>query len=174
MFGRRLKQAVEALQAENAQLKERLAALERPSEGIPGVSAGQKDWFVTVGGEKVEVRALDGAAFFEAFEGLPEFVFAYATTKTLKGQLGKEDLELILERAKRWIKACAIEAEGVKLERLTLPEAEHAIAHIAELNGITDQLRKFFLERTEAVARARPAGQALRRAPQQPARPEPN
>ncbi len=53
----------------------------------------------------------------------------------------------MVETAKRWISACAIPGQDFNLDRLTLPEAVAAISSIAEANGITEGLRRFFRER---------------------------
>lgn len=163
--------------------EERIAALERELEELrgkhdqlPGVSEERKDWFVLVGGERVEIQALPPIEWVRSLEELPEFLFAFATEKLAKPKAGPspETVQQIVDVARRWITASAVSLEGVELERLTLPEAEHAVAHIATLNGVTGALRKWFRERLEGVAHPAPGGQELRTAPVEPAGGRPN
>lgn len=153
---------LEKLEQENEALMARLDKLERHYNEVPGITEGRKDWFVLVGGEKVELRALTGEAWIKSLEELPSFLWSFAIEKEQGKDLEGKDYERIVTLAKDWIKACAIEPEEVNLDRLTMPEAEHAVTHIAELNGVTAILRCWFQERLEGVAATPSDGQKLR------------
>lgn len=130
-------------------LNQRIKSLERAQDAVPGVNEGKKDWSVIVDGQRVALTPMTGADWLEAINELPEFVFAYAQGQAKGQPLIGSDLQAVLELAKRWITACA---EGeVNLDRLSIPEAEHAVTRIAELNGVTENLRAFFRERLKAV-----------------------
>jgi hypothetical protein len=162
------------LEQENAALKEQVAGLENRHDQVPGVASHRKDWYVLVGGERVDLKAIPPAEWLRTLEELPQFLFAFALQKTEGKALDGETLEQITDLAKRWIAACAVEPDELQLDRLTLPEAEHAVAHIAELNGVTAHLRAWFRKRLAGVAAAAPGSEELRDAPERPAGDLPN
>src|SRR5690606_29721927 len=118
---------------------------------LPGVVEERKDWFVLVGGERVEIQALPPIEWVRSLEELPGFLFAFATEKLAKpGERPSDEVvQQIVDVAKRWILATAVDPENLHLGRLTPMEAEHAVAHIATLNGVTGALRAWFRERLE-------------------------
>jgi hypothetical protein len=157
-----------ALRQELARLTSAYEALEAKYQKVPGVVVGEKDWHVLVDGQRVAIRPLSGEAWLSTMTELPQFIYLFAQER-VKGQgLQGKDFEKVLDLAKKWIGACAV--GEVNLDKLTLPEAEHAVTHIAELNGITQQLREFFRQRLETMARAPQNSKSVRGAPQQPAR----
>lgn len=131
---------------ENQILKERLAELENRADAIPGVRPDDKQWSVIVGGELIELKAIPPHEWLHSLEELPAFLYVFLAEKTAKPNEApsSERLDDLVALAKRWIQACAV--GEVNLDRLTLPEAEHAVAHIAMLNGVSDALRRWFLE----------------------------
>lgn len=163
-----------ALEAENAELKGQVKALDAKHDQVPGVMPHRKDWHVLVGGQRVDLKAIPPAEWLRTLEELPQFLFAFALQKTEGKALDGDTLAQIVDIAKRWISACAIDGESLQLDRLTLPEAEHAVAHIAELNGVTAHLRNWFRERLAGMARPTPGGQGVRPAAEQPAGDLPN
>jgi hypothetical protein len=152
---------------------ERVDAVDARVLQVPGVTPGQRDWHVIVGGQKVSIKPLGAAEWLSAVGELPEFIYAFALERA-KGErsLRAADAERLMALARKWIGACA--AEEAELEHLTLPEAEHAVTHIAELNGITESLRRFFRERLHAMAGSASGGAHVRGETKQPNRPEPN
>lgn len=162
---------LERLERENETLKATVAGLEAKHDALPGVSEERKDWFLLVGGKRVELRALPPIEWVRSQEELPGFLFAFTTDRLSSGggQLGAELLDKIADLARRWITASAVDLTGVNLDHLTLPEAEHAVAHIASLNGVTDSLRAWFRQRLTRVADVAPDGESVRGAPEQPA-----
>ena len=162
-----------ASQEADEALLARLDTLEHSTLPIVGVDQGEKTWSVTVGGEEVEVRAMPPVEWARALEELPGFLIAHAAARSEKKEMKPEDLASIFEKAKRWIAACA--AKEVRLERLTAPEALHAVVVISRLNGMDQHLAAWFRERLGHDA-AGPGGQTLRGAAQptskvQPRRP---
>lgn len=166
------------LERENARLKADLGELTGKIDQVPGVREERRDWFVLVGGERVELKAIPPSAWIESMEELPSFLFAFSVERVTNkgGQLGPEVLSQIHELASRWIRACAVNPDALQLDRLTLPEAEHAVVHISDLNGVTAHMRKWFRDRLDlgSVAGTSPGGQELRAAPQRPAGDKPN
>jgi len=158
-LNRQAQLTAEALDA----LNQRLKALERiQPKDVPGVTEEQKDWAVIVGGERVPVKTMQPADWLEAMQELPEYVYIYAQNQAQGKALESKDFESILNLAKKWIKACA---EGeVNLDRLSIPEAEHAVSHIAGLNGVTENLREFFRQRIKGLAQPSQDSQPLRSA----------
>lgn len=158
------------LEAQVGHLQARLDALEGKHDQLPGVREERKDWFVLVGGKRVELKALPPVAWVESLEELPSFLFVFATERLKKpGEtLPTELIEQILDLAKRWVAASAVEPGALDLDRMNLPEAEHAVAHIASLNGVTDSLRKWFRGRLQGVADSPRGGEGVRAAAQQP------
>lgn len=163
-------QRLEALELENTQLRAEVQALDGKVDAVPGVVEDRKDWFVLVGGQQVVLRAISPAEWLTSLEELPSFLFAFATERVTRpgGQLTAEMLQQIHELASRWIRATAIDPETLDLERLTLPEAEHAVVHISELNGVTAHMRAWFRQGLDGVAHAAPSSNTVRDAPQQP------
>src|SRR5690606_34828831 len=108
--------------------EERIAALERELEELrgkhdrlPGVVEERKDWFVLVGGERVEIQALPPIEWVRSLEELPGFLFAFATEKLAKpGERPSDEVvQQIVDVAKRWILATAVDPESLHLGRLT-------------------------------------------------------
>ncbi len=157
-------EATQRLEAELRDVREQLAALEAKHDQVPGVTETRRDWFVLVGGQRVDLKAIPANEWLKSLEELPAFLFTFALERT--GNPGKapdaSTLEQVTSLAKRWIAACAIDPGPVDLDRLTLPEAEHAVAHIAELNGVTAHLRAWFRKRLEGMAPAAPDRQIVR------------
>lgn len=164
------------LEAQVLELQARLDGLESKHDQLPGVREERKDWFVLVAGERVELRALPPIEWVKSLEELPSFLFTFATEKLTKpGEtLPGEVIEQIVNLAKRWIAASAVDPDSVRLDRLTVTEAEHAVAHIATLNGVTDSLRKWFRGRLEGVAGGAPGSESVRATPESPAGDKPN
>lgn len=128
------------LEARVREIEARLLALEAK---LGGLSPREELFTVTVGGKRVELRALPPSEWVSAAGELPAFVLSL-----VKAEAGdKEALDFVVETAKRWISACAIPGQDYNLDRLTLPEAVAAVSSIAEANGITEGLRRFFRER---------------------------
>lgn len=149
--------------AEVAALKARLAELEAKHDALPGLVEGRKDWYVLVDGERVELKALPPIEWINSHDELPSFLFAFATSRLAGGSgLDADALTQLVELARRWIAASAVSLEGVHLDRLTVIEAEHAVAHIAALNGVTDSLRAWFRERLAGVAAPAPRSEGVR------------
>lgn len=169
-----LEERVAQLEAEKAELKDQVAALDAKHDQVPGVMSHRKDWHVLVGGERVDLKAIPPAEWLRTLEELPQFLFAFALQKTAGKAPDGDTLAQIVEIARRWITACAVKPESLQLDRLTLPEAEHAVAHIAELNGVTAHLRAWFRERLAGVASTAPGGEGVRPAAEQPAGDLPN
>lgn len=169
-FGRRkAKQQGEAERnAVEAELRARLEALEAKHDAVPGVREERKDWFVLVGGERVEIRALPAIEWVRAQQELPAFLFTFTTDRLSTGTLSDELIAQIDDLAKRWIAASAVKPDELHLDRLSFPEAEHAVAHIATLNGVTDALRAWFRQRLTGVADAAPNRQGVRGQAEQP------
>lgn len=167
----------EQLRNENAELKAQVEGLTdsvRDLAGkhdqLPGVVEGRKDWFVLVGGERVELKAIPPAEWIRTLEELPAFLFTFAIERTTKPAQApnNEALEQITDLAKRWLTVTAIDQGALHLDRLTLPEAEHAVAHISELNGVTAALRTWFRQRLAGVAASAPGRAPVRSAAEQP------
>lgn len=156
------------LDPEVAALKARLDAVEAKQDALPGLVEGRKDWFVLVDGKQVPLKALPAIEWVRSHEELPAFLFTFATNR-LAGELGADTLEQISDLARRWITASAVSMDGVDLERLTFVEAQHAVAHIATLNGVTDSLRAWFRQRLAGVAVRAPGGAGVRGEAEQPA-----
>lgn len=142
---RRHRLEVKTLTEENDILAGRLEKLEQSTLPIQGVDQGAKTWEITVGGESVELVALSPLEFASALKELPEFLYLYAAEKTEEEKPNHDEVnaERLVERAKRWILASAKDASGVRLERLTFPEASHAVVVISRLNGIDATLAEF-------------------------------
>lgn len=169
---RRTMQRLSGLERAIAEHRAQVEEVDARYRAVPGVVPGEKDWHVMVNGKRVAIRPLTGAQWLEAIQQLPEFVYAYAQERTKGKALAGQELERIRELARAWLKACG---EGeCELERITLPEAEHAVTHIAQLNGITENLRQFFRERFRAVAGSAPSSANVRGAAQPTDRPAPN
>lgn len=166
--GNRTDARIEALELENQVLQDRIDALRGKVEVAPGVVEGQKDWFVTVGGEQVEVKAIPPVEWVRVLNELPGFLFAFALEKVKAPEkpLSDETVTEIMEVARRWLTACAKDPAGLHLERLTFPEAQHVVAHIADLNGVAAYLRLWFRRRLDGVAGGSPGGEDVRRAPE--------
>ncbi|MBF6595819.1 MAG: hypothetical protein IVW51_15450 [Thermaceae bacterium] len=148
---------LENLRRQVADLESRLAVL----QPTPGVSGAQKPWTVQVGGEPVELRALTEAQWVAALGELPVFLLTYIAGKQTGNSDDPELLGKIRLTAQTWIVACAIQPDGLRLERLTIPEAAEAVKVIAALNGVDQALAQFFRERLLSHA-ARPGGEAVR------------
>lgn len=174
--GPTLEERLAKLEAEKAQLEQRIAALDDGYDKVPGVSEHRLDWFVHVGGERVDVKALPAAEWIRTLETLPEFLFAFAMEKIAqpKDELSDKSAQDVTDLAKRWLVACAVKPEDLELDRLTLLEAQHAVAHIARLNGVTAYMRAWFRKRLARVAAAAPGSAELRDAPERPAGDQPN
>lgn len=165
------------LEARNAELERRLAGLEERHDQVPGVTPGRRDWHVIVGGERVEVRAIPPAEWLATTQELPEFLFSLAVDKlTPETERMPPEVraEKVGELARRWIRVCAVDPDGLNLDRLTVMEAEHAVAQIAELNGVTAYLREWFRSRLEGLAAAAPDRQGVRAEAVEPAGGQPN
>lgn len=148
---------------EVAAIKARLEELEARHDALPGLVEGRKDWFVLVDGERVELKALPPIEWINSHDELPSFLFAFATNRLAGGSgLDADALTQLVELARRWIAASAVSLEGVHLDRLTVIEAEHAVAHIAALNGVTDSLRAWFRQRLAGVAAPPPRSEGVR------------
>ena len=150
-------------QRENALLAERVKALEASTLAIPGVDQGEKTWTIIVDSQEVALKALPPLEYARALEELPSFLFAYASREAKGETLSAEQLEEIVGKAKRWILVCALEREEVepRLERLSVPEALHAVVAISRFNSLGEQLAAFFRGRLEHP-HARSGGEALR------------
>lgn len=173
--GPTLEERVAQLETEKADLQRQVAALDAKHDQVPGVTPGRKDWYVHVGGERVDLKAIPPAEWLRTLEELPTFLFSFAMEKTSpQGALSDKTVTDIAETAKRWIAACAVDPEGLHLERLTLPEAQHAVAHIAELNGVTAYMRAWFRQRLAGVATPAPGGEELRGEAERPTGDLPN
>lgn len=158
------------LERQNQDLRAELDALQVKQDQAPGVVEDRKDWFVVVGGQRVDLQAIPPIEWVRSMEELPSFLWQFAVDRTASnGQLTEETLNKVLEVAKRWITASAISLEGIDLDRLTLPEAEHAVSHISELNGVTAQLRTWFRNQLGLAGTAQ-GSEALRRSPERAAR----
>lgn len=165
------------LEAQNADLRRRLQGLEERHDQVPGVTPGRRDWHVIVGGERVEVRAIPPAEWLATTQELPEFLFSLAVDKlTPETERMPPEVraEKVGELARRWIRVCAVDPDGLNLDRLTVMEAEHAVAQIAELNGVTAYLREWFRSRLEGLAAAAPDRQGVRAEAVEPAGGQPN
>lgn len=163
-----------ALESENAELKDQVKELDARHDQVPGVMSHRKDWHVLVGGERVDLKAIPPAEWLRTLEELPQFLFAFALQRTAGKAPDGDTLAQIVEIARRWITACAVTPDELQLDRLTLPEAEHAVAHIAELNGVTAHLRAWFRQRLAGVASPPPSGKGVRTAAEQPTGDLPN
>ena len=162
------------LEAEKEALERRLAGLEERHDQVPGVTPGRRDWHVIVGGEKVEVKAISPAEWIATTQELPEFLFSLAVDKLTpetERMPAEERAQKVGELARRWIRACAVDPDSLNLDRLTVMEAEHAVAQIAELNGVTAYLAKWFRSRLESarVAAAASDRPGVRAEAEQPA-----
>jgi len=165
------------LEARNAEIERRLAGLEERHDQVPGVVPGRRDWSVVVGGEVVPIRALPPQEWLATTGELPEFLFSLAVGRDRPESqplTAEERAQKIHDVARRWIAACAVDPEAVDLDHLTVLEAEHAVAHIAELNGVTAYLAKWFRSRLHGVAAPAPDRENVRAAPQRPAGGQPN
>lgn len=156
------------LEAQNRALQARLDGLEAKHDALPGLVEGRKDWVVLVDGQQVPVKALPPIEWVRSHEELPAFLFTFATNRLAGGGLDEEALTKVNELARRWITACAVSMDGVDLDRLTFVEAQHAVAQIATLNGVTDSLRAWFRERLAGVADAAPSRTGVRAAAVEP------
>lgn len=155
-----------------AELERTVTELSAKYDQVPGVVEDRKDWYVLVGGQRVDLRAISPADWLTSLEELPSFLFAFATERVTRpgGALTSEMLNQIHDLATRWITATAVDLEGVDLSRLTLPEAEHAVVHISELNGVTAHMRKWFRQQLDGVAGPARGGTSVRAETEQPAR----
>ena len=124
------------LEAELEALKQQIRSL-APLAGLP---LPDESWQVSVGGETVQIRALTPAQWVIALQDLPGFLFTYAANEAAGGAPQEETLERLIELARQWIIACAINPAELRLERLTIPEALEAVKTISRLNGIDAQL----------------------------------
>lgn len=156
------------LERENEALRHQVQGLEAKHDALPGLVEGRKDWFVLVDGQQVPVKALPPIEWVRSHEELPAFLFTFATNRLSGGGLDEEALTKVNELARRWITACAVSMDGVDLDRLTFVEAQHAVAQIANLNGVTDSLRAWFRERLAGVADAAPNRKGVRGEAEQP------
>ncbi len=158
------------LELQNQALQARLDSMEAKHDALPGLVEGRRDWFVLVDGERVELKALPPIEWLKANDELPSFLFTFATNRLAGGSgLDADALTRLVELARRWITASAVSLEGVHLDRLTVIEAEHAVAHIAALNGVTDSLRAWFRQRLDGVAAPAPRSEGVRGEAEQPA-----
>ena len=148
-----------ASQEADEALLARLDTLEHSTLPIVGIDQDEKSWSITVGGEEVDIQAMPPVDWARALEELPGFLIAHAAAKSENKEMKPEDLANIFEKAKRWIAACAV--GEVRLERLTAPEALHAVVVISRLNGMDQHLAAWFRERLGHDA-AGPGGQTLR------------
>lgn len=128
---------VEALTRRLKEAEDRIAALEArlASRGL-----SESLFTVSVGGKEVRLRALRPSEWIEVAGALPGFILALVRAE--EGDTAS--LDEAMETAKRWIAASLRPGEEVDLETLTLPEAVAAITSIAEANGITEALKRFF------------------------------
>lgn len=161
---------LDALEAENQRLRAEVDGLHAKQDALPGVKEGRRDWFVIVGGERVDLKAIPPAAWISSLEELPSFLMAFAIERSAKPDEApaQDTLDKVVELAKRWIQACAVDLPSVYLDHLTLPEAQHAVAHIAELNGVTAALRQWFQQRLAGVAPGAPGSEPVRGEAEQP------
>lgn len=168
--GPTLEERLHRLEAENTALKARVKALDDGYDRLPGVKEHRLDWYVHVGGERVEIKAIPPAEWIRTLESLPSFLFTYAMERVAQQseQLSDKVAEDVTDLAKRWLLACAAKPDELRLDRLTLLEAQHAVAHIAQLNGVTAYMRAWFRKRLAGVAATAPGGEELRNEAQQP------
>lgn len=171
-----LRRRVDELEAINAGLLNDVRDLAAKHDAVPGVVEHRKDWYVLVGGERVELKAIPPAEWIQTLEELPAFLFSFAVERSSKPTTAPSSkaLEEVTTLARRWLTACAVDLEALKLDRLTLVEAEHAVAHIAELNGVTAALRTWFREQLARVATGAPGSAVLRSPTVEPAGDQPN
>lgn len=167
----------ELLRNENAELRAQIQGLTESvrdlagkHDQLPGVVEGRKDWFVLVGGQRVELKAIPPAEWIRTLEELPAFLFTFAVERTTNPAQApnNEALEQITDLAKRWLSVTAVDPSAMNLDHLTLPEAEHAVAHISELNGVTAALRTWFRQRLAGLAAGAPGRAPVRGQAQQP------
>lgn len=156
----RLERRLKELEGENDALQQRLDALEDKKEPVPGLEGGKATRVIQVGGEDVELRPLPPREWMVALEELPSFLLAYAKDKAQGKELGADEFEKIHARVKGWIAACAV--GEVSTERLTIPEALHALNIISTLNGLDASLASFFRSRLWPTPAGR-GGQEVRR-----------
>lgn len=161
----------ERLEAEVQQLRAEIDALQAKQDALPGVKEERRDWFVLVGGQPVDLKAIPPAAWISSLDELPSFLMTYAVERSAAPDEAPslETMDKVLDLAKRWIQACAVDLPSVNLDHLTLPEAQHAVTHIAELNGVTAALRQWFQQRLAGVAAGAPDGAAVRDPAEHPA-----
>lgn len=160
---RRERQELREARLINKALAERVKALEQSTLPIAGVDQGEKTWTVTVGGEEVELKAMPALEYARALQELPEFLFMYAKRKEKRENLSEAELETLVERAKRWIEVSSVGEP--RLERLTVPEAMHAVVVISRMNGVDGALSTYFRGRL-GDSHAGLGGEALRGTPE--------
>lgn len=167
---------LERLESENAELRETVTALDAKHDRVPGVTEGKRDWFVLVGGQRVNLAAMPPAEWIETLGELPGFLFSFAVEQQARpGEAPSSDtLEQVAALARRWIMSSAISLDGIDMAQLTVPEAQHAVAHIAELNGVSAALRTWFRERLAGMAATASGSAELRGEAKRVARPPSN
>lgn len=152
---------IEALRERNAQLERALSR----TPGLPGAEIGDR---VSVGGVEVELYALPPEHYIRALKRLPEFLFTYAAGRVTDQEPGEHELSELSRSAREWLEASLAEEDKARIDfrKLTMPEIQHALAVMARLNGIDEQLASFFLQRGAGGGARRPGsdGAAVRQA----------
>lgn len=143
------RERIEQLERELAELRAQLARL----QPVPGQPAAGEEWSITVGGERVQLRALTPAQWAVALRDLPSFLFAYAANAQT-GAADQEVLERLTATAQQWILACALDAGNIRMERLTIPEAVEALKTISRLNGVDAQLGEMLQKKLQPSTRS--------------------
>lgn len=151
---------LEQLRARLAELEARLAALE-PSPGAAQGEPGE----VRVGGRPVRLRPLSPAQWVLALKELPGFLLAYAVQEARGKEPEEKLLERLLDTARRWVVACAVDLEGVDVAMMTIPEAQDVVREVSRQNGLDAHLAEFFRQRLGA---ATGPGRAALRLPPEP------
>jgi hypothetical protein len=141
-------QRIAELEAELAELKARLAAL----EPLPGSMQGQPGE-VRVGGRTVRLRPLSPAQWVLALREIPTFLLAYAVQEARGKEPEEKLLEQLLDTARRWVVACAVDLEGVDVAMMTIPEAQEVVREVSRQNGLDAHLAEFFRQRLGPTAR---------------------
>lgn len=111
---------------------------------------------VIVGGKRVRLRPLPPTEWLKALQELPAFLFMYIVSEKAENKLGEEELGEVLERfyntAKRYLEVSLAEEDRPLLADLTIPEARAAMQEVIRLNGLDEELVRFFRGQAERLA----------------------
>lgn len=148
-------QAIERLERRVEMLEARLTAPREAPEPA----------HVVVGGKEVRLHPLPPTEWLKALQELPAFLFMYIVSEKAEAQASGEQVGDILERfystAKRYLEVSLAQEDRPLLNDLTVPEARAAMHEIIRMNGLDEELVRFFRGQAERLAPGH-GGEAVR------------